>query len=155
MSNQQQEFWDRLEKVRTGLMGLHGRHLPMTHYPHQDENAVYFLTADGTDAHDCAVKNEQIHYLVSSDKEGLYADVTGKLSVEADQDKLEEVWNAMAAAWFEDGKTDPSVRLLKLQPQSAEVWIATDSSAAFLIEMAKAGMTGNTPDVGSHEVLTF
>ena len=155
MSNQHQEFWNRLEKVRTGLMGISGRHLPMTHYPAKDDDAVYFLTAQGTDAHNSAIKKEDIHYLISSDKEGLYADVKGTISVDADQDKIDGIWNAMAAVWFEDGKADASLRLLKLKPHSAEVWLATDSSVGFLIEMARAGLTGTKPDVGLHQMLSF
>ena len=56
---------------------------------------------------------------------------------------------------FADGKADSSLRLLKLKPHSAEVWLAADSSIGFLIEMAKAGLTGTTPDVGSHQILSF
>ncbi len=155
MQPKHREFWDRLNKVPTGLLGIKGRHFPMTHYPYEDENAVYFLTAQGTHAHNSALKNEDVHYLVSSDQEGLYADVNGKLSIEADQNKIDEIWNAVAASWFEHGRTDNSLRLLKLTPQAAEMWLATDSKASFLIEIVKSNLAGTPPDIGSHNVLSF
>ena len=41
-----------------------------------------------------------------------------------------------------------------MTPKDAEVW-SGDGGVSFLYEIAKANMTGDTPDVGEHGHVTF
>ncbi len=36
---------------------------------------------------------------------------------------IEKLWNPYVAAWFEGGKDDPKVTLLRLDPEHAEIWL--------------------------------
>lgn len=155
MSDAKDTFWQRFDNVRTGMLGIQGRHIPMTHYPEDESNRVFFLTAAGTDAHEAAVDKKEVHYLICSDKHGVYCDLKGRLELVPDRQKLDDVWNAFAAAWFEDGKTDDAVRLIKFTPVTGELWLSPDSNTAFLVEMVKSGLTGGKPDLGTHEMLRF
>ena len=46
------------------------------------------------------------------------------------------------------------MRLVRMTPAQAEVW-ATDGTAGFLYEIAKAHVTGEHPDMGDHARITF
>lgn len=150
-------FWKRLKGVNAGMLGAapEWRLVPMSHYPDPDQNALWFITADGTDLYE-AVKDgpKQAAHVISSSGDKLYAHINGKLEASDDRAKLDELWNAVASAWFEDGEQDDDVRLMKLTISDAEVW-ATDGGIGFLYEVAKAKLTGAEPQMGEHFTVNF
>lgn len=158
MSDAREIFWKRLEDVNAGMLGVAGdrRPVPMSHYADADGSALWFMTAEGTDLVAAAqVGPKDADYIIASGGNGLYARLSGHLSLSSDAAKLDEIWNAVAAAWFEDGKRDPDIRLLKFALTDAEVWATTKSGVAFLYQVAKANLTGTQPDIGEHFKLTF
>ena len=60
----------------------------------------------------------------------------------------------MAAAWFEKGRDDAAVRLMKYTPTKAEIW-ASDGTAKYLYETIKANFTDDTPNTGDYGTLDF
>ena len=36
---------------------------------------------------------------------------------------IDRLWNRFVAVWYEDGKDDPQLQLLRFEPQSAQVWL--------------------------------
>ena len=149
------DFWKRIDDVQAGLLTATGeRPVPMAPQADPDNNAIWFITAAGTAPEKAAHGGAEAAFYVADPKANIYADVEGRLEVSNDSAKLDEVWNAFAAAWFEDGREDKDVRLIKLTPKHAEVWL-TENSAAFLYEVAKANLSDDTPDGGEHGQITF
>ena len=60
----------------------------------------------------------------------LFATVHGGLSVNNDPATVDALWNSHIAAWFEGGKTDPKLALLRLDPERAEIWLDASSLMA-------------------------
>lgn len=152
-----EEFWDRLDDINVGMLGLRSdaRLMPMSHYADDDERMLWFIGAKGTDlVTSLADGPAEAMHVVQHGGEGLYACISGTLSLSDDRAKLDELWNAIAASWFEDGKRDDDVQLLRFKPRQAEVWL-TGGSLGFLYEIAKSKITGDKPDLGSHVTLTF
>jgi general stress protein 26 len=52
----------------------------------------------------------------------LFAAVHGSLAVDTDPAVVDRLWNRFVAAWFERGKTDPKLALLRLDAERAEIW---------------------------------
>jgi general stress protein 26 len=50
--------------------------------------------------------------------------VVGRASVVEDRRHIKELWTPRAAAYFPQGVADPSICLLKVEPESAEHWQA-------------------------------
>jgi general stress protein 26 len=152
------KFWDRIDDVRAGMLGTDGgpRFIPMSHYTDRKANCLWFIAANGTDIVSAAQAGPiRSRYLASSADEGLYANIEGSLSVENDLRKLDELWNAVASAWFQDDERDPDVQLLKMGLTQAEVWSTTTKSLSFLYQIAKANFTDEKPDVGRHFRIAF
>ncbi len=42
---------------------------------------------------------------------------------------IDRLWNRYVAAWFEGGKTDPKLALLRLDAERAEIWMDASSMA--------------------------
>ena len=149
------EFWSQLKDVRAGLLAADGeRPVPMSPQGDADENAIWFITARGTAAERAAKSGGEASFHVADSRAHLYANVFGTLTLVNDSKKLDELWNAFAAAWFEDGRDDNAVQLVKFTPHEAEVW-AGDGGASFLYQIAKANLTDQKPDIGEHFEISF
>jgi len=57
----------------------------------------------------------------------LFASVEGRLAIDNDRATIDRLWNPFVAAWFEGGKDDPKLRLLRFEPGNAQVWLNENS----------------------------
>ena len=150
-------FWKRLDGINAGMLGCapDWRLVPMSHYADRDQSVLWFITADGTDLVKAVEGGpQQAVHVVSEGGDKLYARMEGTLELSNDKAKLDEIWNAVASSWFEDGKQDEDVRLLKLKLSTAVVW-ATTGGLGFLYEVAKSKVTGAKPDMGEQYEIAF
>jgi general stress protein 26 len=87
-------------------------------------------------------------YAGSSD----WLSVAGTASLVEDQAKVEELWNPFADAWFEGGKDDPRVVLLRVKASEAQYW-DNPGRVRMTLSMLTASATDNPPKQGeSHTV---
>lgn len=151
----QDDFWDHLDDVQAGMLAVgRSRAVPMSHYVDREANALWFITAQGTDiATSLEAQAADAVYIIASGNGQLYARIHGQASLSNDREKLDELWNAIADAWF-DGERDPDIRLVKIALSEAEVW-TTPGGLGFLYQIAKANVTGEEPDMGAHGTLRF
>ncbi|KIN64668.1 putative general stress protein 26 [Sulfitobacter noctilucicola] len=155
--NIKEEFWDRLEDARVGMLSAGAaRAVPMSHYVDDDhpEQGIWFITAKQTDLAQAAAAGPESTFIVNSTGQSLYARIDGTLHLSHDTAQLDRLWNFVADAWFEGGKQDPDVQLLNFKPTTAEIWV-TGGSMKFLYEVAKANLTDSKPDMGEHKVISF
>lgn len=151
------EFWDRLEDTRVGMLSAgSARAVPMSHYVDEDAPTptIWFITAKDTDLSKAAGTGAPGTFIVCSTDGQLHTRIEGTLSQSNDRAELDRLWNKIAEAWFEGGKDDPDVQLLRFDLKEAEVWL-TGGGLKFLYEVAKANLTDSKPDIGDHAVLRF
>lgn len=147
-----EDFWKRLQGINAGMLGVTNdlRLMPMSHTADPDAMALWFITAEGTHlAEALGAGGEDALYIVADGSGRLFARIAGRLERSDDRAKLDEIWNAVASTWFDGGRHDPDIRLLKLSIDEAEVWTTT-GGLGFLYEVAKARVTGAEPDMGEH-----
>lgn len=150
-----EEFWDRAAKITAGMLSADGAApRPMAHQVHKRDRALWFITAQGTDIAEAAENGAQAQHILACAHGQLYATINGRLSIEIDEGKIDEIWSPMAAVWFEDGRDDEDIRLVRFTPTEAEIW-ATDGKAKTLYDFAKAAITDEKPDVDEHATLRF
>ena len=160
MTDKFDDFWDAMEDVSEGMLGLANDHLvPMTPKVRDDakDGKIWFITAKGTDLHKGVEAGAKPARLVVSDRgEGIWADMHGSLEAVTNDAVLDDVWSAMAGVWFEDGKEDKDVRLMCFTPTEAEVTLSDDNPLEFFYKIAKAKLEGETPeDMGWQGKITF
>ena len=54
----------------------------------------------------------------------------GSLQLDNDRRNIDRLWNCFVAAWFEGGKDDPKLALLRLDAERAEIWLDGSSLVA-------------------------
>lgn len=78
-----------------------------------------------------------------------YVSISGKAELSDDKDKLDELWSPIDSAFFEQGKKDKDVQLIKVVPHGAECWISGSSTVNMFKMAAAAVQDGETAkDVG-------
>lgn len=148
-------FWNKMSKVQVVLLGAGGgTPVPMVPLARQDDGAIWFITAADHDTFKASKTSQTADIFVSDSSASLYGTIKGTLSASDDSDKLDELWTPMAAAWFENGRDDDAVRLMKYTPTKAEIW-ASEGTAKYLYETIKANFTEDTPDTGEYGMLQF
>lgn len=149
------EFQKRLGKAHAGMLQVGDRFLPMSHSLVEGDPSLWFITAKNTAVAKAAAAGEKANYLVCSDAKGVYADIHGTLSLSDEAAVLDEIWGVIASAWFEGGKADPDLQLVRYAPEKAEVWLTEGGAIGFLYQIAKAKLTDEKPDEGLHGTVTF
>jgi general stress protein 26 len=60
----------------------------------------------------------------------LFATLHGSVSLDNDRAVIDRLWNRFVAAWYEGGKDDPKLALLRFDAERAEIWLDASSLVA-------------------------
>lgn len=123
----QAEFWDALKSDMTMMLGLAGvaeaHTRPMTAQLEEAPGPIWFFTATGSDlVSGLGSGNGRAIATFASKGHDLFAAVHGTLTVETDRAMVDRLWNPFVAAWYEEGKDDPKLVLLRLDADEAQIW---------------------------------
>lgn len=134
MSNDQdfaKKFWDSIRSDMTAMVGVSGVDArPMTAQFDGDRNTIYFFTAKDTELAGGVSGPTDATLVYASKGHDLFATVQGKLQIDNDRAVIDRLWNRYVAAWFEQGKDDPKLCLLRFDPAEAEIWKDASSVVA-------------------------
>lgn len=128
-------FWKSLKSDMTVMLGLptvRGVHpRPMTAQFEGDAGGpIWFFTARDTELAEHISRERRAAFTFASKGHDLFATVQGTLAVDNDRATIDRLWNPFVAAWYEDGKDDPKLELLRFDPDDAEIWLNGSSLVA-------------------------
>ncbi|MBN8871253.1 MAG: pyridoxamine 5'-phosphate oxidase family protein [Rhodospirillales bacterium] len=130
------KFWKALQSDMTMMLGLDGvedGHVrPMTAQVERERGPIWFFTAKDNVL---VEKLEQGHRAIAtftSKDHDLFASLRGTLRMDNDRAVIDRLWNRYVAAWYEGGKDDPNLALLRLDGESVEIWENASSLVAGL-----------------------
>ena len=121
----EERFWKALKSDMTMMLGLDGvedgHARPMTAQIEEEGGPIWFFTSkDNGLVEKLGQGNRAIASFVSKGHD-LFATVHGALRLDDDRATIDRLWNPFAAAWYEEGKDDPKLALLRLDPERAEI----------------------------------
>ncbi|GFE63370.1 pyridoxamine 5'-phosphate oxidase family protein [Litoreibacter roseus] len=152
------QLFDQLDDLRAGMLGIEGsgQHMqPMTHYFDRETQELWFITSRDTDLVRAVGQGNTAHFTIQSTDQDYYSCMSGPITQSSDEAKLDEIWSAVAAAWFENGREDADVTLLHMPLREAAVWASSGNPLVFGLEILRANMSSDTADVGEHRVINF
>lgn len=130
----EQKFWKSLKSDRTimlGLDGAEGGHTrPMTAQTEGLRGPIWFFTAMDSDLVRHLGSGARAFGAFSSKDHELFANVQGQLRLDNDRTAIDHFWNPFVAAWYEGGKDDPNLALLRFDAEHAEIWLNASSLLA-------------------------
>jgi general stress protein 26 len=128
--------------------GERQRARPLVATVEKQNHAVWFLT-DVAAHKDEQVEKFPVVALAFADNGGnKYVSITGKAEILDDRSLVKKLWSPYAKAWWKNAD-DPSIRVIKVTPQDAELW---DSPGGLFskVAMLAAAVTGRGPKIGDN-----
>jgi general stress protein 26 len=132
----EEKFWKALKSDMTMMLGIEGADdghaRPMTAQIEGNASGpIWFFTAtdNGLVQQLQGGSARAIATFVSKGHD-VFATVHGSLSVDTNRAVVDRLWNRFVAAWYEGGKDDPKLALLRLDPELGEVWLNGSSLVA-------------------------
>jgi general stress protein 26 len=125
------KFWAALHDDRSimiGLVGVDDGHTrPMTAITEAEHGPIWlFTTRDATLVTQMSSDTRAIASFVSKGHD-LFASVHGRLVMSNDAAIIDRLWNPAIAAWYDGGKADPNLALLRFDAENAEIWLNENS----------------------------
>lgn len=138
--------------------GLHAR--PMAIAKTEPDGGIWFISGDDTSKVSELRQDSTILAVMQSGSK--FMSVGGHAQLSRDRAKISELWKDSFRAWF-DGKDDPNIVLIRLNPTEAEYW---DNSGLkglkFALKFAAAVVSGKNlredernADVSAHAKLNL
>jgi general stress protein 26 len=127
-------FWKALASDMTMMVGLDGvedaHPRPMTAQIEDGHGPIWFFTAKDNGLVQGLTQSDRAIGTFATKGNDLFATVHGRLSLDNDRATIDRLWNRFVAAWFEGGKDDPKLALLRLDAERAEIWLDASSMVA-------------------------
>ena len=119
---------------------------PMSVLQVDDEGNLWFMSMK--DSH----KNIEIdadpftHLFFQEGKNSGFLNIYGITEVVVDQEKIDQLWDPILKVWFQGGKDDANITLLKVVPTNVYYWDNKHGDMVAFAKMAASVITGKTMD---------
>ena len=148
-----QKFWKAMADNPVVILGLNAsdnHHVPMrAQLDVSAHGQVWFFTG-----RDHAIARGGIcHASYIADDHKLYASLRGRLSEERDERVIDRHWSKAVAAWYDGGRDDPNLIMLRFDIADAEIWTSDTSIKGFFKMLT--GTKISPQEIGSHAEVTL
>jgi general stress protein 26 len=153
-----ERVWQILEKAGAGMLttrfsdGLRAR--PLEARPDRAAGLIFFVTDVRGHKDDEIEARPEVCFVVIDQDDKAYLSITGRARVSRDPERAAAIWKKTDDVWWPGGPDDPNVRVLTLEPDTAELWDGPSSSLVAAYEFAKARVTGAKPMLGENRKKT-
>lgn len=144
--------WELVEKIGfcmlTSMDGEELRSRPMAAYVEREEKQICFLTDAESHKDDEIEAWPNVNLAFADSGSHSYVSVTGRAKVSNDREKIRDLFNVPAKAWW-DSPEDPSIRLLTVTPVDAQYWDSPGKLRSY-VKMAAAAVSSARPEMGDN-----
>lgn len=137
-------FWSELESSPFVMLGLDDARdrqaRPMT--AHVDGRQIWFFGSKSDDLVGQVQAPRAASASFAAKGHDVFAAITGRLVPETDPAVIDRLWSPAVAAWYEKGRDDPDVALVRFDTDRADLWHAPAGS---LLRAAYHRLTGGDP----------
>jgi general stress protein 26 len=125
----EEKFWKGLKSDMTMMLGLSGvddeHSQPMTAQLDEDQTRgpIWFFTSKDVNLVKAMGNGHRAFASFASKGHDLFASLQGELVLDNDRATIDRLWNRFVAAWFEGGKDDPKLQLIRFEPEHAQIWL--------------------------------
>jgi general stress protein 26 len=132
----------------TGLSSKPLNSRPMATQEVDDEGNFWFLSKKSSHKNEDIENDPDVQLFYANSSSSEYLAVFGYAEIITDHAKLEELWNPFAKAWFNEGKNDPEISIIRVRPADAYYWDTKTNRLVSLIKIATGAVIGKTMDDG-------
>jgi general stress protein 26 len=121
---------------------------PMSVLKVDDEGNFWFMSGKDSRKNDEIYDDPEVQLFFSNGSSSEYLSVYGYAEIIKDRKKIDELWTPIAKTWFNEGKDDPDLTLIRVQPADAYYWDTKNNKMIQLIKIATGAVFGKTSDDG-------
>lgn len=92
--------------------------------------------------------DDDVQLIFAKNADAHFLSVFGKAIIYTDKAHIEEMWTPIAKTWFEDGKNDPNVTVIRVEPQDAYYWDTKNGKMISMLRMAAGAVFGKIDEGG-------
>lgn len=143
-----------VDKIDIGMMctntaeNNHPHAVPMSRQEVDDEGNLWFLFSSESETHSNLQKNKHISVLYADISSYNFLSINGIAEISQDKLRIDKYWNKMIEAWFEKGKEDPNIRILRITPSEAHYWDNKSNKLVTFLKVAASAISGQKLDIG-------
>jgi len=122
--------------------------VPMSRQEADEEGNIWFLFSSESETHRNLSTNNKVSLLYAHTGDYNFLSINGTAEISRDPARVDKYWNKMIEAWFEKGKEDPRIRILKVTPDEAHYWDNKSNKLVTLLKVAASAISGQQLDIG-------
>ncbi len=119
-----------------------------------DQGNIWFFSQKNSDKNRDIAQNKNVQLFFAHPGKSSYLVVNGEAEIIFDQAKTEELWDPFVKIWFEEGKDDPEISIIKVTPTAAYYWDTDGNQMINFLKMAASVATGTNLVNGNEGVLS-
>lgn len=126
----EKKFWKHLGSDRVVMLGLtgvdEGHAQPMSGqflHDNDERGPIWFFTANDTDLVRAMGTSHKASLQFVAKGHDLFATIHGELVLDNNRAIIDQLWNRFVAAWYEGGKDDPKLTLIRFEPYQGQFWL--------------------------------
>jgi general stress protein 26 len=121
---------------------------PMSTLEVDDAGTFWFMSGKGSHKNEEIFDDPEVQLFYSNSGSSEYLSVYGYAEIIKDRKKLEELWSPIAKTWFNEGKDDPELTIIRVQAADAYYWDTKNGKMVQLIKIASGAIMGKPTDDG-------
>lgn len=148
-TNPRDKLYEMIAKVKIAMLttiesdgGLHSR--PMANQEADDNGDLWFFLDKTSSLAETVKSNPKVSLGYSDPGGDNYVSVAGSAELIHDKVVIDEKWSEDVAAWFEGGKDNPNVALIKVNPTEGEFWDTSSNALTTAVGYIKSKLGKGT-----------
>jgi general stress protein 26 len=121
---------------------------PMSAIKVCDQGNIWFFSEKNSAKNKEIEQDNVVRLFFSSPSKNSYLVVNGEASISSDKTKIEELWTPAAKIWFNEGKDDPRISVIKVKPSGCYYWDTDGNRMINFFKMIVSVATGTNTVTG-------
>jgi general stress protein 26 len=121
---------------------------PMSTQKVDDEGNLWFLSDKNSNKNAQIREDDGVQLLYTNKPHEGFLSIAGHAEIQYDRNKIKELWEPIAKAWFTEGENDPRISVIKVTPTEGYYWDTKHGKMVSFVKILTAMVTGNQDDGG-------
>ena len=119
---------------------------PMAIQQVDDEGNLWFMSMNDSTKNQEIAADPFTNLMFQASTHAGFVNIYGISEISRDQAKIDELWTPIIKTWFQGGKDDPNISLIKVVPSEGYYWDNKHGNAIAFLKMAASVVIGKTMD---------
>lgn len=122
--------------------------VPMSRQEVDEQGNIWYLFSSDSDTYNNLKNNSKVSIQFSHVGEYNFLSIDGEAEISQDKERIEKYWNKFVEAWFEKGKEDPNIRVMKVRVADARYWDNKTNKLVTFFKVVSSAVSGQKLDIG-------